>query len=657
MRIHQPSRSIAIGAVLISVFLLTSCAGGSVTSGWAGMTVEGNNLYLAYRDRVVVFTGGDSPISFGDTDAIDPAWSHDGEQRAYARLIEEHYQLFVHPVDGEPVQVTSRPVDHRSPAFSPDGSQLVYVAEGDLYILDLDRTGDEEYQPRQLTDTGATETEPDWSPDGTQIVYVSDAEGSFDLYTITPDDPAAERLTSTTADERQPAWSPDGQLIAYVSDLDDNNDIYIVDKQGKNRFQVTEDEADDVSPSWSAPDGAYILFASNRGSSYDLYRVVPRPGAMPNAFTQTDEVDERAPHWQPGEAGEAEGWVLYQAVSEAGVTKIYRTRESQTTAFSQPTWQFPAEITDPQRQQFYAPPTIVGDRMYIGSYDRRVYAIDVTTGEPILLDETDEEGNPKAWVTEQLPDIVADSVAVGDGLVYVPVANRNVMAFRTEKPELVWTFETGHGVWAKPLLLDGVLYVTSLDHHVYAVDAQSGEQIWASEDLNGAVPGRPTYDTERGLIYVGTLNSQVYALNARDGSIAKVFDASDWVWGSPVLYEGTLYFADLSGWLYALSADDWAEMVWKDRVTETGGIRASPLVTDTVIYVTSSDGYLRARDRDDGSNIWRAPSSEVQGQQILSPPVHLSGLVLVSPMGTETFLVAYDAETGTPQWNFNPTNP
>ncbi|MBN1286146.1 MAG: PQQ-binding-like beta-propeller repeat protein [Anaerolineae bacterium] len=653
MTTYQSPRSMAIGAILVLALLLTGCGTGTVTAGWAGITVEGSNFYLAYRDRVLAFAGGDTPVTFGDADAADPTWSQDGTKRAYTLEADGYYQLFVQAADGDPVQVTDNPADHRTPAFAPGGDQLVYEAGGDLYIFDLSRLDDETYVPFQLTDTAAVETGPDWSPDGTRIVYVSDAEDSFDLYTIAPDGSAAQRLTRTTTDEAQPAWSPDGNLIAYVSDLDGNNDIYIVDGEGKNRFQVTEDPADDVSPSWSAKDGAYILFASNRAGGYDLYTVVPRPGAIPAAFTES-EIDELNPQWQPGDEGKAQGWVLYQATDETGVSQIYRTRERQTTSFTQPAWQFPAQTQNAQQQQYYAPPTIAGDRLYIGGYDRLVHAVDITTGEPILLDETDDQGNRKPWVTEQLPDIVADSVTVGEGLIYVPVANRNVMAFRAEKPELVWTFETGHGVWAKPMLLNGVLYVTSLDHHVYAVDAETGAEIWQTQDLSGAVPGRATLDAGRGLIYVGTLNSQVYAVDMADGSVARVFDADDWVWSSPILYDNTLYFGDMAGWLYALSADDWGNVLWKVRVTEQGGIRSSPLVMEDVIYVAASDGYLRARKRADGSNLWRAPSSEVQGQQLLSQPVYLSGVVLVSPMNAQNSLVAYDAETGSPAWSYNP---
>ncbi len=637
------------GAVL--ALLLAGCSAGPITAGWAGMTVEGSNLYAAYRENVYAFTGSETPITYGQGDAVDPAWSPDGDRFAYARLVDDHYQLFLQTQGGDAQQLTDAPANHRTPAFSPEGNHIVYASKGDLYILDLN---DLESAPFQLTDTDFAESNPDWSPDNERIVYTADEDGSTDLYIISSDGTETTRLTTTTASESGPRWSPDGSLIAYAADLDGNNDIYLINDRGEDRTQITEDPADDRSPSWSAKDGAYLLFTSNRGEAgYDLYTVVARAGAAPEAVAST-ELSEMAPHWQPGEEGKQSGWMLYQAEDDTGSTQIYRTRADQSASVAGvPTWTFPTE-PDP-RTQYYAPPTVVGDRLYVGGYDRRLHALSLSDGTPILSEAcgTDDEGNPLPWVTEQLEDVIVNSVAVGDGMIYVPIANRNVLAFSTECPEMLWTFKTGHGVWAKPLLVEDTLYVASLDHHVYAVQAESGEEIWRSDDLNGAIPAQPIYDAEHGQLYAGTLNSQFYALDVETGEIVHTFDAEDWVWGSPALHGGVLYFGDMSGWLYALDADGW-ELLWKERVTEEGGVRGSPVVTQDRIYVTATDGYLRAREREDGANIWRAPQGDAAGP-IYSMPTLMGGLVIVSPMGGESHIVAFDAEEGTQVWRY-PTN-
>jgi Tol biopolymer transport system component/outer membrane protein assembly factor BamB len=652
---------------------MTGCTSGSgPVVGWAGITVEGDNLYLAYADQVRAFASGNTAVTTSeDGDALAPAWSHDGTTLAYTQQVDGHYQLFVKPEGQAPVQITDDPTDHFSPAFSPEDNSLVYVAKDDLYIVDLpapdaeadaegEETSTEDIVPRQITDTAAAEANPDWSQANDLIVYTSDEAGNFDLYTIAPDGSNTTQLTTTTADELNPAWSPNGKFIAYAVDLHGNNDIYTFnyDDSTQGRKQITEDRADDIMPSWVP--GSRLLFVSDRAGSYDLYTVnideYSDSYGKIVAITESEEIDEFVPRSQPGD--ETEGWILYQAKDKEGVSQIFRTSlEGEAPSFGESSWGATTFPPEPNVQvQFYAPPTVAGDRIYIGGYDRRVHAVNRADGTPVQLEKTDDEGNPLTWATNQLEDIIATSITVGDEMIYVPVANRNVLAISTADPsQVVWTFETEHGVWATPLLLDGTLYITSLDHHVYAVDAQTGEQIWRSQDLNGAVPSPATHDAKRGLLYVSTLNSQVYALNVADGSIENVFNAADWVWGEPTLYDDTLYIADLSGGVYAIDADDWDNVLWKTPEQATaGGVRAPLLVTDTHVFAAGGDGYLRAFDRENGTQLWKAPGggSEAFGA-LYSRPVYMSGLVVVSPMNNqEIYLLAYDAEDGSPVWRF-----
>jgi outer membrane protein assembly factor BamB len=113
----------------------------------------------------------------------------------------------------------------------------------------------------------------------------------------------------------------------------------------------------------------------------------------------------------------------------------------------------------------------------------------------------------------------------------------------------------------------------------------------------------------------------------------------------------------MSGWVYAIDPGaDWdttSALVWKEQVADEDGIRAPLLVTEDVIYVALQNGFLYARDRADGSNIWRAPSSEDSTLgSLLSAPVYMSGNVLVSPMNESIDLVAYDADDGTRRWYY-----
>jgi len=89
------------------------------------------------------------------------------------------------------------------PAYSPDGTRLVFVAthDGDpeLYIADA---GGENV--RRLTDNDAVDASPRWAPDGSHVLFVSDRDGDFGIYRMDPNGANVEMLDLPLPEEEQP---------------------------------------------------------------------------------------------------------------------------------------------------------------------------------------------------------------------------------------------------------------------------------------------------------------------------------------------------------------------------------------------------------------------------------------------------------------------
>jgi len=68
---------------------------------------------------------------------------------------------------------------------------------------------------------------------------------------------------------RNPAFARDGRLAVSVA-----GDIWVVSKSGAWQ-RVTSGPAWDREPAWT-PDGAAIVFSSDRSGKFDLWRVVMR---------------------------------------------------------------------------------------------------------------------------------------------------------------------------------------------------------------------------------------------------------------------------------------------------------------------------------------------------------------------------------------------
>src|SRR3989338_2165687 len=178
-----------------------------------------------------------------------------------------------------------------SPALSPDGTKLAFLAENSLArdIIAVDLTSPNAYPGNIIrimdsTPAGSSstysESSPSWSPDGSEIATTRWQEGSTDTEIIIFNLATGQwrQITSGEVSEwiQTLSWSPAGDKIVYSANTSESgtsrDDIFVINTDGSNRINLTNDNYADISPSWS-PDGTQILFSSNRdgGSIYDLW--------------------------------------------------------------------------------------------------------------------------------------------------------------------------------------------------------------------------------------------------------------------------------------------------------------------------------------------------------------------------------------------------
>ncbi|BAI95035.1 MULTISPECIES: PQQ-dependent dehydrogenase, methanol/ethanol family [Sphingobium] len=102
----------------------------------------------------------------------------------------------------------------------------------------------------------------------------------------------------------------------------------------------------------------------------------------------------------------------------------------------------------------------------------------------------------------------------------------NVNTVKDLKPAWSFDFDTVRGQQSEPLVVDGVMYVSTSWSKVYALDAATGRQIWFFDPM---VPGdtgvKVCCDTVnrgvavyKGKVYVGTLDGRLIAISARTGT-------------------------------------------------------------------------------------------------------------------------------------------
>ena len=296
-------------------------------------------------------------------------------------------------------------------------------------------------------------------------------------------------------------------------------------------------------------------------------------------------------------------------------------------------WRYPAEADS--KKAFFAAPSLTADgQLIVGGYDNTLYSLNRDTGAVL-------------WSFSEATDRYIGSSLVFEENIFAPNADRNLFALDTQG-KLLWSFESQSAQWTKPAVNPECkcIYLPSMDHSIYSIDAQTGRLKWMTEDLGGAIVGTPAHDS-REVLYSGTFASEVLAVDARNGAVLWRTPTDGWVWGGPVLADDTLYFGDLNGVLYAVNSQT-GEIIW--RIQADGRIPDSPLVTQETIYFNTENGSLYAVGKD-GNFVW--PEAKLIGGKLYSAPVLAGDTILVATVGSEQLLYALDLN-GLQKWTFVP---
>jgi outer membrane protein assembly factor BamB len=114
-----------------------------------------------------------------------------------------------------------------------------------------------------------------------------------------------------------------------------------------------------------------------------------------------------------------------------------------------------------------------------------------------------------------------------------------------------WAVTTGDIVFSSPAVVNGVVYVGSFDHKVYALDAATGAVEWTTT-TGGAVESSPA--VANGVVYIGAWDDHtVYALDAGSGATLWTQTTGGYIYPSPAVANGVLYIGSGDAKMYAFA--------------------------------------------------------------------------------------------------------
>ena len=201
---------------------------------------------------------------------------------------------------------------------SPDRTRIAYSSmrggNYDLYVIDADGRN-----PRRITVDPGNEGEPAWTPDGTRLIYTfAPSGGAPQLVSVRADGTDPRPLTASPGGNRSPDVSPDGRRVAFVSLRDGNPEIYESDIGGGAARRITKTSDKEASPRY-LPNGD-LIYIVDKGSKARLMRL-PAGGA---AAVQVAEIDQPVVALDVSRDGERLAYVAGK-LAEAGKGKSQLT--------------------------------------------------------------------------------------------------------------------------------------------------------------------------------------------------------------------------------------------------------------------------------------------------------------------------------------------
>jgi len=197
----------------------------------------------------------------------------DGSRIFFLQRVGGRWHLMQTSVEGGNAEMVAAPFENtRLFAVSPDHSQFL--------IGEFKRPDDEMAlwlwpvqggTPRRLGEV--TGRDPAWSPDGSEIVFVK----GRNLFLVHPDGTELREIARPNGQPHAPAWSVDGEIIRFHTDNGSNktSSIWEMHADGTHLHTILASVTQPASQSagqWTA-DGKYFLFSGCEKNDCDLWAI------------------------------------------------------------------------------------------------------------------------------------------------------------------------------------------------------------------------------------------------------------------------------------------------------------------------------------------------------------------------------------------------
>src|SRR5437763_3986801 len=256
---------------------------------------------------------------------------------------------------------------------------------------------------------------------------------------------------------------------------------------------------------------------------------------------------------------------------------------------------------------------------------------------------------------------------------YHPATQINASNVRRLRPAWIFQTDVKESLETSPIDVNGVMYVTTSFSQVYALNAQTGEQLWYYKHPLGPIttyccgPNNSGVAVYEDKVYLATLDSKLVALDAKTGSKVWQTDIADPELGysetmAPTVVKGKVLIGTnggeygIRGFVRAYDAKD-GKLIWNfDTIPENSvGVWAEKDATGRDMkrnIQAEKDQLAKTGDpyKTLGGGVWQNPAVDLATNRIFfvvgNPSPDLDGSLRPGDNLYTDSLVSLDLDTG-----------
>jgi alcohol dehydrogenase (cytochrome c) len=264
---------------------------------------------------------------------------------------------------------------------------------------------------------------------------------------------------------------------------------------------------------------------------------------------------------------------------------------------------------------------------------------------------------------------------------YYPQTQINTKNVGKLKPAFVFQTEVVESMETAPIVVDGIMYLTTSYNHVYAIDARTGKQFWHYKHKQGPVTTYCCGPNNRGVaimgerLFMGTLDAKLLALDAKTGKVLWSTQIADPELGysetmAPVAVDGKVLIGTnggeygVRGFVKAYDAND-GKLLWTFYSIPEKGHEGVWAVNDATGRNMLRDIAAEKKQLADkggdfyktlGGGVWMAPAVDRETGTVFfvvgNPSPDLYGAERPGDNLYTNSIVAIDLATGAYKWHF-----